>query len=120
MSKTSTTYVGLDVHKETIVAAVLRPRRKTAEVTKLANDETAARRFVRKLRKADAGRIVACYEAGPTGFALQRLLVGLDVHCQVIAPSLIPAKPGERVKTDRRDAVKLVELLRATHWRGPQ
>ena len=112
MSKAST-YVGLDVHKDTIVAAVLRPRRKTAEVTKLANNEAAVRRFVRKLRKAGAGRIAACYEAGPTGFALQRLLLGLEVDCQVIAPSLIPAKPGERIKTDRRDAIKLAELLRA-------
>lgn len=110
----ASTYVGLDVHKNTIVAAVLRPRRKVAEVTKLANDEAAVRRLVRSLRKAGAKQIVACYEAGPTGFALQRLLLGLGVDdCQVIAPSLIPAKPGDRVKTDRRDAVKLAELLRA-------
>ncbi len=112
MSK-AITYVGLDVHKDTIVAAVLKPRRKTAEVTKFANDEATVRRFMRKLRKGGAGRVVACYEAGPTGFALQRLLLGLDVECQVIAPSLIPAKPGDRIKTDRRDAVKLAELLRA-------
>lgn len=112
MSKVST-YVGLDVHKDTIVAAVLRPRRKKAEVAKFANDQAAVRRFVRKLRKDGAGLISACYEAGPTGFALQRVLRAMDVECQVIAPSLIPAKPGERIKTDRRDAVKLVELLRA-------
>lgn len=112
MSK-AITHVGLDVHKETIVAAILLPRRKQAEVMKFANDDGAVRRFVRKLRKLAPGPVLACYEAGPTGFALQRLLLGLEVGCQVIAPSLIPAKPGERVKTDRRDAIKLAELLRA-------
>lgn len=112
MSK-ATTHVGLDVHKETIVAAILLPRRKRAEVLKLANEDGAVRRFVRKLRKIAPGPIQACYEAGPTGFSLQRLLLGLELDCQVIAPSLIPAKPGERIKTDRRDAIKLAELLRA-------
>lgn len=107
------TYVGLDVHQETIVAAVLRPGRKSAEITKFANDQAAVKRFVRKLRSGAKGAVVACYEAGPTGFALKRLLDGLELECQVIAPSLIPAKPGERVKTDRRDAAKLAELLRA-------
>ena len=57
--------------------------------------------------------MVCCYEAGPTGFALQRQLQAKSVDCRVIAPSLIPRKPGERVKTDRRDARKLAELLRA-------
>ena len=57
--------------------------------------------------------MVCCYEAGPTGFALQRQLQAKGVDCRVIAPSLIPRKPGERVKTDRRDARKLAQLLRA-------
>jgi len=107
------TYVGLDAHQETIVAAVLLPRRKRAEVTKLGNNGAAIRRVVRKLRERAPGRVVACYEAGPMGFHLQRQLARLGVECVVVAPSLVPAKPGERVKTDRRDAVKLAELLRA-------
>jgi transposase len=106
-------HVGLDAHKDSIVAAVMYPRRKNVEVARFANEETEVRRFVRKLRKNAGGRVVACYEAGPTGFALKRLLDGLGVECHVIAPSLIPTKPGERVKTDRRDAVKLAGLLRA-------
>ena len=108
-----TIHIGLDVHKETIVAAVLRPERDKPEVVKFANDDSAVRRFVRKVRKSGTERLVACYEAGPTGYALQRILVGIGVECQVIAPSLIPAKPGDRIKTDRRDAIKLAELLRA-------
>ncbi len=112
MSK-NITFVGLDVHQETIVAAILHPRRKTPEIARFANNEAAVRRFVRKLVKAVDGPISTCYEAGPTGFALKRLLDGLQIHCQVIAPSLIPAKPGDRIKTDRRDAVNLAELLRA-------
>ncbi len=95
----NTIYVGLDAHKETIVAAVLRPGARKAEIAKFGNNETAVRRFVRKLRKDSDAQVAACYEAGPTGFALQRLLLGLEVHCQVIAPSLIPAEPGERIKT---------------------
>jgi transposase len=107
------TYIGLDAHKETITAAVLLPRRRRADLTTVANEDTSVRRFIRRVRKKAPGPVVACYEAGPTGFALKRLLDGLEVDCQVIAPSLIPAKPGDRIKTDRRDATKLAELLRA-------
>lgn len=108
------TYIGLDAHKETIVAAVLKPRRKNADVAKFGNNDAAVRRFARKLKKSlGGGKVLACYEAGPTGFYVKRQLEGLGIDCVVIAPSLIPAKPGERVKTDRRDAVKLAGLLRA-------
>lgn len=107
------TYVGLDAHKETIVAATLLPQTCTPIIEKLSNDEAAVRRFVRRLKKRCCGEIRACYEAGPTGFALQRLLERLGVASQVIAPSLIPAKPGDRIKTDRRDAANLAGLLRA-------
>ena len=110
---TSTTFIGLDAHKETIVAAVLYPRRKEPEIIKLANTEQSLRRFVRKLRKTTKSELRACYEAGPLGFGLLRQLEALEVDACVIAPSKIPSKPGDRVKTDRRDAEKLAELLRA-------
>lgn len=109
----SITFVGLDVHKETIVAAVLLPRRQKPEVLKIAHDSAAIARLVRKLRGLSAGQLRCCYEAGPTGFHLQRTLEGMGVPCIVIAPSMIPAKPGDRIKTDRRDALKLAQLLRA-------
>jgi transposase len=110
--KKNITHVGLDVHQETIVAAVLLPRRRESEIVKLPNDSAAVCRFVRKVKARAPGAIEACYEAGPTGFHLQRLLQQQGIGCSVIAPSLIPAKPGDRVKTDRRDAEKLAKLLR--------
>ena len=106
------TYVGLDVHQDTIVAAVLLPRRRQAEIFKCRNEDAAVRRFVRKLKDRAPGRVETCYEAGPTGFHLARLLDKCGIGCVVIAPSLIPSKPGDRVKTDRRDAEKLAKLLR--------
>jgi transposase len=108
-----TTYVGLDAHKNTIYVAVLLPRRRRAESWQMAHSREAIRRLARKLRKLAPGRLVACYEAGPCGFALQRELIATGIDCVVVAPSLIPTKPGDRVKTDRRDATKLAELFRA-------
>ena len=71
------------------------------------------RRLVRKLEREAPGPVRVCYEAGPCGYALQRQMTTPRVSCQVIAPALIPRKPGERIKTNRRDARKLAELLRA-------
>ena len=71
------------------------------------------RRLVRRLEREAPGPVRVCYEAGPCGYALQRQMTTPRVSCQVIAPALVPRKPGERVKTNRRDARKLVELLRA-------
>jgi transposase len=65
------------------------------------------------LNKHASGELACCYEAGPCGYTLQRQLAKLGIGCQVVAPSLIPVRPGERIKTDRRDARKLAELLRA-------
>lgn len=110
---TSTTYIGLDAHKDTIVAAVLYPRRRKPELVELANTEQSLRRFVRQLRKKTRSALRACYEAGPLGFGLLRKLEALGVEACVIAPSKIPSMPGDRVKTDRRDAKKLAELFRA-------
>lgn len=74
---------------------------------------SAARKLARKLEREALGKVHACYEAGPCGYALQRQLEKEGVRCDVVAPSLIPVKPGDRIKTDRRDAKKLAEMLRA-------
>ena len=71
----------------------------------------AIRKLVKKLGEPNTLRV--CYEAGPTGYPLYRLLLSLGVHCDVIAPSLIPKRPGERIKTDRRDSIRLAQLYRA-------
>lgn len=109
------TYVGLDVHKKDVVVAMLRPgmQAKEAVTWKVANEPRAVRRLAKKLLREGEGAVRSAYEAGPCGYALQRQFQAEGVSCQVVAPSLIPAKPGERVKTDRRDARKLAELLRA-------
>ena len=107
------TYVGLDTSKETIHVAVLRPGTSQALSSHLPNEPEAVRRMTRKLlREAAGGEVVMAYEAGPCGYALQRQVEKLGARCLVVAPSLIPKKPGERIKTDRRDAKKLAEYLR--------
>lgn len=110
----NTTFIGMDVHKKTIVVALLLPRAKKPElVGTYSNDPLVIKRLVKRLKTRAPGPLVACYEAGPCGYELQRQLTSLGLQCVVVAPSLIPRKPGERVKTDRRDALKLAELLRA-------
>src|SRR5947208_6590295 len=79
----------------------------------LANEPGAVRRMVRKLERDAPGPVHVFYEAGPCGYALQRQIATDRITCDVIAPALMPRKPGERVKTDRRDARKLAELGRA-------
>jgi transposase len=106
------TYVGLDAHQTSTVAAVILPTGELLE-DRFATSAEGVRRWVRRLKRRSKGPIVSCYEAGPTGYTLQRMLEGHEVECRVIAPSLIPHKPGDRIKTDRRDARKLVELLAA-------
>lgn len=110
----ATTYVGLDVHKESISVAMLLPGSAKATQWEIRNETGEVRRLVRRLRRtAGGGEVVCTYEAGPCGYVLQRQMAGEGVTCQVVAASLIPRKPGERIKTDRRDARKLAELLRA-------
>lgn len=107
----ATRFLGLDVHAETIAVAVAEPGR--GEVRSLGiipNEPAALRKLIQKLGKKN---LRACYEAGPTGFALYWQLTELGVECDVIAPTLIPKKPGERIKTDRRDALKLARCFRA-------
>jgi transposase len=106
------TYMGLDVHKASIHVAVLLPGRKRVVEETLPHEKRVVARWVRRWSQQAPGRIVCAYEAGPTGYALQRELVARGWRCQVVAPALIPRKPGERIKTDRRDARKLAELLR--------
>lgn len=104
-------FVGLDVSKLSIHVALLRPNGTGIDEDRISNTPEAVRSLVR--RWSDPGTVRACYEAGPTGYALYRQLTDLGVACTVIAPSLTPRRPGERIKTDRRDAVKLARLFRA-------
>jgi transposase len=104
-------WVALDVHKLSIVAATLPPSGGRPELSRIETTERAIRRFIDRLGGPEG--LAVCYEAGPGGFALWRLLAGLGVACDVVAPSLVPVRAGDRVKTDRRDAKKLVRLLRA-------
>ncbi|MGH9046257.1 MAG: IS110 family transposase [Acidimicrobiales bacterium] len=105
------TWVGLDVHRDSITSAVLGPGKEVPVVDRWFHDEPSVRRFVTSLGDAAAPRL--CYEAGPTGYDLARLLSRLGAHVEVIAPSLIPVAPGAKVKTDARDARRLVHLFRA-------
>lgn len=108
----ATIFVGLDVHKDETAVAVLEGSGR--EVLEFRQSSSAVRRLAKKLLEAAKGRrIVAAYEAGPCGYYLRRALAAQGIDCQVVAPSLIPVRPGQRIKTDRRDARKLAELLRA-------
>jgi transposase len=107
------TYVGMDAHKKSITVAMLTPGETEPTVWQVKNESKSIRSLARKLKRDAPGEVVSCYEAGPCGYALQRQLEGQSVRCKVIAPSLTPVKPGERIKTDRRDAKKLTVLLRA-------
>lgn len=111
--KQVTTYVGIDAHKKDLFVAMLMGTHAAPVTWTVPNEPHAVRRLVRKLERDAPGPVRACYEAGPCGYALQRQMTTARVSCQVIAPTLVPRKPGERVKTNRRDARKLVELLRA-------
>ena len=107
------TYVGIDAHKKDLAIAMLVGTARIPTIWTVANEPRAVERLRRKLSRIAAGPIECCYEAGPCGYALYRQLHRGRLRCQVIAPALIPRKPGERIKTDRRDARKLAELHRA-------
>jgi transposase len=107
------TYVGIDAHKKDLQVAMLVGHARTPEIWTVANERGAIERLRRKLERDAPGAVQCGYEAGPCGYALQRQLHRGRIACQVIAPALIPRKAGERIKTDRRDARKLAELLRA-------
>jgi transposase len=109
--RTSVTYVGLDVHKDTIVVAMARGRQSAVLVRTVPNDWLALAKVIDEM--AARPKLRVCYEAGPTGYGLARRLNELGICCIVVAPSLIPVQSGRRVKTDRRDARQLADLLRA-------
>jgi transposase len=110
LSQRSLTHLGMDVHKDSISVGILRPD-DTLDVERIFNDEESVRRLIGRF--PDPRTLSACYEAGPTGYEIHRLLARLGVPCEVVAPSLIPKAPGDRVKTDRRDCKRLARLHRA-------
>ena len=105
-------FVGLDVHKETIAIAVAdRGTSAPRSLGVIRNDLDELRKALRRL--GSPAQLSVCYEAGPCGYVIYRFLERLKIDCVIIAPSLIPRKPGDRVKTDRRDALALARLLRS-------
>jgi transposase len=113
-SSKPTLYVGLDVHKESITVAYA-PEERGAEIVALGAIGTRRSDIDKLVRKlvAKGARLEFVHEAGPCGYWLYRYLTGKGLVCHVVAPSLIPRKPGDRVKTDRRDAASLARLLRS-------
>jgi transposase len=106
-------YVGLDVHKETIVAAIAKAGRGDAmQYGEIDSTAEAIQKLAKKM-SANGERVLFCYEAGPCGYGIYWQLKEMGQECMVVAPSLIPKKAGDRIKTDSRDAVTLARLSRA-------
>jgi transposase len=104
-------FLGLDVHAETIAVAIAEPDGEVRSLGTIPNRMESIHKLVKKLGSVD--RLQACYEAGPTGYVVYWQLAELGVKCEVIAPTLVPVKAGDRVKTDRRDAEKLARSYRS-------
>jgi transposase len=109
--KAKVRFLGMDVHAETIAVAVAEPDGELRSLGTIANRAESIRKLMKKLGPVEHLR--ACYEAGPTGYVLYWQLTELGVECEVIAPTLVPVKAGDRVKTDRRDALKLARSYRS-------
>jgi transposase len=114
MGDYSEVFVAFDVAKLKNAVAIAEAGRagEVRYLGEIENTAEAVRRLVAKL-SARYARLTFCYEAGPTGYGLHRCITALGHECLVVAPSLIPSKPGDRVKTNRRDAINLAKLLRA-------
>ena len=104
-------FIGLDVHAETIAVAVAEPDGEVRSLGVIPNRPESIQKLVKKLGPTKQLRV--CYEAGPTGYVVYWQLTALGVTCEVVAPTLVPVKAGDRVKTDRRDALKLARSYRA-------
>src|SRR5260221_2494800 len=104
-------HLGMDTSKNTSVVGVLMPGEEVPVIDRIWYEEGSVRPLVGRL--GDPAGLRACYEAGPCGFELHRLLASMGVACDVVAPSLIPRRAGERVKTGKRDASRLARLHRA-------
>ena len=109
--KNKVRFLGLDVHAETIAVAIAEPDGEVRSLGTIPNRMESVRKLVKKLGPAE--HLKACYEAGPTGYVLYWQLAELGVACEVIAPTLVPMKAGDRVKTDRRDAERLARSYRS-------
>jgi len=114
MPKTTPLFVGLDVHKDSIAVAHAQGHRSDPPVFvgAIGTRQADLDKMIRRLH-TKASKLVFAYEAGPSGYVLHRYLTGKGLDCKVVAPSLIPKKPGDKVKTDRRDAVEIARLLRS-------
>src|SRR5207253_7729981 len=104
-------HLGMDTSVNEIVVAVLRPGQEIPAVDRIRNDEESVRRLIGRF--ADRRVLSACYEAGPGGYELHRLLASMGVACDVVAPSPIPKGATDKVKTDRRDSLRLTLMHRA-------
>src|SRR6201999_2004959 len=104
-------FLGLDVHAETIAAAIAEPDGEVRSLGTIPNRVESLRKLIKKLGPAE--KMKACYEAGPTGYIVYWQLAELGVQCEVVAPTLVPIQAGDRVKTDRRDAEQLARCYRS-------
>lgn len=112
MAEPTTLFVGLDVRKDSTAVAHAEASDPSVFVGAIGTRHADIDKLIRRLQ-GKTSNLAFAYEAGPSGYVRQRYLTGKGLDCKVVAPSLIPKKPGDRVKTDRRDAVEIARLLRS-------